>query len=122
MANRKVDLIRRLLRERISNDPSAAAFGQTAAFADGLSALELMAFPEATVVTCVETWAQGRAQRRSDADIARLIASFRGVPPLESVEAVIRGCVQREHGHGGFLPGDHVERCITAAKSQYGIS
>jgi hypothetical protein len=123
MADGKVNLIRALLRQRIAIDPTAKRLGQTPAFADEMPTMMLMGLPEATIVTCVESWAQMRGQRVPDAEIARRIASFRGgAPGATTVEDVIRYRVQAEHGQSGFLPAEHVEWCIREARTAYGIA
>ncbi len=122
MSDQKVNLIRTLLRQRIALDPTAKAMGQTPALADEMPMMMLMGLPEATIVTCVESWAQLRQQRVADAEIAKRIASLRGgAPGANTVEDVIRDRVQAEHGQSGFLPSEHVEACIREAKRAYGI-
>lgn len=88
----------------LSNDPAAAAHGQTADFADSMRTLMMMGMAEATIVTCIESWGQLRGQGVSDADATKKIASFRGGASGTTVEAVIRSRVQSEHGHSGYLP------------------
>jgi len=117
----KESLIRRLLWQRVSQDPAAAAHGQGPEFVDNMPTLILMGTPEATIVTCVETWAKLKQSGQSEATIASRIASFRGGSSQGgSVEAVIRNRVQAEHGHSGFLPAEHVDWCIRQAKTTYG--
>lgn len=114
--------MRRLLKARIERDPSARAMGQGPEVADKLNTLMLMGMPEATIVTCVETWAQLRKQGHSDSMIASKIASFRGGDSSGgNVEGVIRERIQAEHGHGTFLPVDHVDWCIEQARIEYGV-
>lgn len=67
MADPKVNLIRTLLRQRIAADPTAKAMGQTPALADEIPPEMLLGLPEATIVTCVESWAQLRRQGIPDA-------------------------------------------------------
>lgn len=121
VSGQKEALIRRLLKRRIANDPAAAAHGQTPDFADSMPTLMMMGMAEATIATCVESWAQLRAQGMSDADAARKIASLRGGASGSTVEEVIRSRVQSEHGHSGYLPASHVDWCIQEAKAAYGI-
>ena len=122
VSGQKESLVRRLLRQRVSQDPSAAAYGQGPEFADKMPTLMLMGTPEATIVTCVETWAKLKQSGQGEAAIASRIASFRGGSSQGgSVEAVIRSRVQAEHGHSGFLPAEHVDWCIREAKVTYGI-
>jgi len=122
LSGQKESLIRRLLRNRISQDPSAASYGQSPDFADKMPTLMLMGTPEATIVTCVETWAKLKQSGQVEAAIANRIASLRHGPSHRaSVEAVIRDRVQAEHGHSGFLPAEHVDWCIREAKITYGI-
>ena len=122
VSSQKESLIRRLLRQRVSQDPSAAAYGQGPEFADKMPTLMLMETPEATIVTCVEMWAKLRQSGQSDTAIASRNASFRGGSSHgSSVEIVIRNRVQAEHGHSGFLPAEHIDWCIREAKVNYGI-
>jgi hypothetical protein len=74
----KERLIRRLLKARVACDPSARAMGRGPEFADSVNSLMLMRLPEATIVTCVESWTQLKGQGLSEAAIAQKIASFRG--------------------------------------------
>jgi hypothetical protein len=118
----KERLIRRLLKARVARDPSARAMGQGPEFADSVNSLMLMGLPEATIVTCVESWAQLKGQGLSEAAIAQKIASFRGADSMGAgVEAVIRSRMLAKHGHGGFLPADHVDWCIKEARGAYGV-
>lgn len=118
----KEDLVRRLLKRRIAEDPNAHALGQTPAFADRLDTFQLMGLPEATIVTCIETWATGSKQGLSEDEIARRIAEFRGAPYSGGgVRAVIRVLMQTEHGNSWYLPTEHVEWCIREARAAYGI-
>ncbi len=118
----KDDLIRRLLKRRIAEDPNARALGQTPDFADGIDTFQLMGLPEGTIVTCVETWATAAKQGVSEDDIARRIADYRGAPYASGgVEALIRTLVQGEHGNASYLPSTHVEWCIREARTAYGI-
>jgi hypothetical protein len=118
----KEDLMRRLLKARVARDPSARAFGQGPEFADSVNSFVLMGMPEATIVTCVESWAQLRNQGLNESAIAEKIAAFRGGTSLGGgVEEVIRARVLGEHGHGGFLPADHVDWCIKEARAFYGV-
>jgi len=122
MSDQKESLVRRLLKQRITNDPAAAAHGQDAESADSMPVFILMGMAETTIVTCVESWMQLRKQGISDADAAQKIASFRGGASGTTVEAVIRSRVQSEHGHSGYLPPDHIDWCIQEAKSVYDVS
>lgn len=118
----KESLIRRLLKRRIAQDPNAHALGQTPAVADDLGTQQLMGLPEATIVTCVETWAVLSREGLSQDEIARRIAQHRGTRyPGDGVEALIRICVDAEHGNALYLPSAHVEWCIREARTAYGI-
>lgn len=74
----KEQLIRRLLKARVACDPSARARGHGPEFADSVNSLVLMGLPEATIVTCVESWAQLKAQGLTDPAIAQKIAASPG--------------------------------------------
>jgi hypothetical protein len=118
----KEQLMRRLLKARVARDPSARAMGQGPEFADSVNSLVLMGLPEATIVTCVESWAQLRGQGLSEPAIAQKIAAFRGGSSFGGgVVDVIRARVLGEHGHSGFLPADHVDWCIKEARAAYGV-
>lgn len=119
---KKENLIRRLLRERIEDDPSAAEFGQDASFAGKMPVTMLLGMPEATIVTCVESWAELKKQGIKNAEIAKRIAAFRRVPTdKKTVNAVIMQIVIAEHGHGGYLPVPHITYCIVEAQKVYGL-
>lgn len=116
----KERLIRRLLRARIEKDPSAKRFGQDAAFADSVPVGTLMGLPEATIVTCVETWARFKQQGLPEVEIARQVAAFRRKDSRgNDMEETIRIIVQEEHSQGGFLPADHIDYCIREARQSY---
>lgn len=78
VTGQKVTLIRRLLRERIRQDPTAAVYGQGPQLAVEMPALMMMGTPEATIVTCVETCANLSRAGQNELTTANRIASFRG--------------------------------------------
>lgn len=118
----KEQLIRRLLKARVARDPSARTMGQGPEFADSINSMMLMGLPEATIVTCIESWAQLKAQGATEAAIARKIGAFRGgASSSGSVVDVIRTRVLGEHANSGFLPTDHIDWCIAEARSAYGV-
>lgn len=116
----KEQLIRRLLKARLARDPSGSKTGHGPAFADTVNSLVLMGLPEATIVTCVESWAQMKKQGLSDVVVAQRISAFRGGSQVGSgVADVIRARVLAEHGHSTFLPADHIDLCIQEARKVY---
>ena len=118
----KESLIRRLLKRRIAQDPNAHALGQTPAFADRIDTFQLMGMPEATIVTCVETWGALTRDGMTEDDIARWIAQYRGARYTGGgVQRLIRTLTQTEHGDAWYLPADHIEWCIREARAAYGI-
>lgn len=117
----KEQLIRSLLKKRISEDPSTAGYGQGPEYADKISFIQLMGHAEATIVTCVQNWKYARDQGSPDVYAASMIANHRNAPPAGTVEEVIHTCVEQEHGHSGFLPSSHIDWCIEEAKKYYGI-
>jgi len=118
----KESLIRRLLKRRIAEDPNAKALGQTTAFADRIELFQLMGLPEATIVTCVETWATLARQGVGEDEIARRIAAHRGAPyPGGGIQNLIRALVQTEHANALYMPATHVEWCIREARGAYGV-
>ncbi len=119
---KKEQLIRRLLKDRVVRDPSAHAMGQGPEFADSVNSLVLMGLPEATIVTCVESWAQLKRQGFNETDIAQKIAAMRGGSSFGAdVVEVIHALASGGHGHSGFLPADHVDWCIKEARAAYGV-
>lgn len=140
----KEALIRRLLKHRIDSDPNARALGQAQAIADGLDAFQLLALPEATIVTCVETWAVLARRGCGEDEVVRRIGEFRGlplsgdprvaafimggfdaalghVPTPRGVEALIRSLMSIEHSNSAKLTDAHVDWCIREARAAYRI-
>lgn len=118
----KEQLIRRLLKVRVTRDPFASAMGQGPEFADSVNSLILMGLPEATIVTCVESWAQLKARGLSESAIAQKMAVFREGSSFDGdMVEFIRTHVLSKHGHGGFLPADHIDWCIKEARAVYGV-
>jgi hypothetical protein len=118
----KESLIRRLLERRIAQDPNAARFGQTPAFAHRIDALQLMGMPEATIVTCVETWATLSRQGVLEDEIARRIAEHRAAHYTGGgVQPLIHRLMQTEHSDAWYLPAAHIDWCIREARTAYGV-
>lgn len=84
MSAEKEALIRRLILDGIrdgyyADSPSAVA---------RLGVVRLMGTPEATIVTCVESWAKLKAQGFDQDAIASKIATFRGVEVGKDHDAI----------------------------------
>ena len=118
----KIALVRRLLKKRVTDDPNAHALGQTSAIINELSEFQLMGSPEATIATCVESWAAMANQGQAEHEIAESIALLRSVPYSDGgVRAVINSCVRQEHASASFLPESHIDWCIAEARAAYGV-
>lgn len=118
----KEHLIRRLLHSRLSSYSSVSGPGRAPDSAYSVNSLLLMGVPEATIVTCVESWAHLKAQGLCDNDIANQIASFRRTPFFGGgVEDVICRCVRSEHGARCHLTTEHLAWCIHEARAAYRV-
>lgn len=122
-SNEKLGLIRRLLKERIRTDPNAKQFGQDESFADSIPDRQLLGLPEATIVTCVESWSSLRKRGLADGEVVLKIAAFRNQAGayFSRVEDLIEACVKSEHGHSGHLTASHVKWCIKESKTFYRV-
>lgn len=117
----KETLIRRLLKRRMKIDPTTAVLGPPSV-ADTLPALVLLGTPEATIVTCVETWAQFLEEGASEAHAVVAICSHRGIPRTKTVPDAIRHAVTTEHEMTSGAQRDHTEWCLEEAMKAYGVS
>lgn len=119
---KKENLMRRLLKERIKSDSSASSHGQGPEYADSVSTMMLIGLPEATIVTCVETWANFNRQGRSEQEAAAAIAQHRRVSSASGgVVEVIQRIMKSEHGHSGFMTPEHVDYCIRESRREFGV-
>ena len=73
----KEDLIRSLVKKRVSNDPMASRMGFDARMVDSLDAIQLISTPEGSIVTIVETYALLKKQGASDRQIFDRIEAHR---------------------------------------------
>jgi len=76
----KIKLIRDLSKRRVQNDPVTSMSGDVASILgdiESFSEIELMGLPEATIVTIVETYWQGKTRGLSDKEILETIENYR---------------------------------------------
>lgn len=122
----KEDLIRGLAKQRLAGDAAAAAFGATPAAIDALPLEMLMGLPEATIVTIVESWSQGRSQKISEDHIFHLIEAHRSMaaegemPASPTLDSYVKYRVSLEHADGAPLSAAHIEHCIREAREFFG--
>ena len=121
MSSEKEALIRHLLKEGIrTNREYYAAF--TPEVADTMSSVQLLGTAQATIVTCVESWAKGRSLGFDDAAIAIKITKFRNIISRDSVDAAIDNILLGERGMPEYFElCNHFAYCKQEAKRFYGI-
>lgn len=100
----KNQMVRDLLKHRIAEDPGARMRGQVPELADSLTPAQLMSLPEATIVTCVETWAALSRQGIGEPEIVKRITLHRGSRFVgRDVASLIRDLVRSEHSNAVFF-------------------
>lgn len=115
-------LIRRLLQHRPQHSESRDATSSDRATND-ISTFILMGLPEATIVTCVESWAELRRQGVPEKGIVDRLAALRKAPSLPyPIDHWIKKLVLAEHGLELFVLNTHFDWCIQEAKKFYGLS
>ena len=78
-SKQKEAFVIRELRESFHRDPIAHALGGADKFIDRLSSIQIMGTPEATAITCAESYARFKARGFSEESTCREIASLRRI-------------------------------------------
>lgn len=122
----KEDLIRGLVKKRVSNDPMASSMGFDARMVDSLDALELISTPEGTIVTIVETYALMKKQGASDQQIFDGIEAHRstigsGVMPSPlDLESYTQYRIAVECRHVMSISSDFVSEAVQICRQHFG--
>lgn len=123
----KEDLIRTLVKKRVTGDVLAAAVDATPEAIDELPLEILISLPEATIVSIVEAWAQGRSRQMPEEHIFHLIETHRSMaaqgklPASPTLSSYVRYRTDLEHGHATPpLSAAHIEHCIREAQQFFG--
>lgn len=101
----KQDLIRTLVKKRLTGDALAEAVGATPEAIDELPPEMIMGLPEATIVSIVEAWTQGRSQQIPEEKIFQFIEAHRSMGPQGKLHAsptlssYVRYRIDLECGH-----------------------
>ncbi len=122
----KESLIRALAKKRVATDTAAAMFGATPDAIEALPLEMLMGLPEATIVSIVEAWTQGKSQGIPEEHVFQLIEAHRSMvaegtmPEAPTLQSYVNYRVALEHGHGAPLAVGHVDDCIRQAREFFG--
>lgn len=122
----KEDLIRSLVKRRVREDPLAEGMGYSESMVDSLGTMELMGFPEAAIVTIVETYALSQQSGASDEAIFDHIENHRSqigsgtMPTPLNLESYIKYRIQIEHSHGAPISEQFISDAIATCRDHYG--
>jgi len=116
----KENLIKKLVRKRLQNDPIAKMLGNV----DDLSDLELMGLPEATIVTIIETYCTMKHQANlPDDEIFEAIEAHRSMfgdkgemPSPLTLSSYIKYRLGIEHSHGAPISSKFIDEAIGETK------
>lgn len=123
----KIDLIKKLAKDRVRKDPMAESLGYNEGMVDSLGTMELMSTPEGTLVTIVETYALLLKSGEREEFILNHIENHRaqlgvGAMPIPlNLESYIKYRIEMEHSHGAPISEEFISRAISVARSQYGF-
>lgn len=121
----KDDLIRNFVKKRLAGDALAAAVGAPEAV-DQVPLEMLMGSAEATIVSIVEAWTQGRSRQIPEEQIFQFIEAHRSMaaqgelPASPTLSSYVRYRIDLEHDHGVPLSAAHIEHCIREAQQFFG--
>ena len=130
--DKKLNLIRQLVKRRIENDPvlKEKYAGKGAPKVDDIPEMVLMGLPEGTIVSIVETyWMMKFKASSSDKEILELIELHRStqvpnpegttMPSPLTVSNYIKYRLHIEHSHGVPISNEFVDECIKKAYEAY---
>ena len=119
----KENLIRTLVKKRVAGDVFADAVGATPKAVDELAPEIVISLPEATIVSIVEAWTQGRSRQIPEEHVFQFIEAHRsmaaqGKPPASpTLNSYVSYRVNLEHGHAHPpLSAAHIEHCVREAR------
>lgn len=122
----KEDLIRSLLKKRVSNDPMASLMDFDARMVDSLEALQLISTPEGTIVTIVETYALMKKQSASDQQIFDGIEAHRSIigsgamPSPPNLESYTQYRIALECRHVAPISSGFVSEAVKICRQHFG--
>lgn len=122
----KEDLIRILVKKRVTDEAAFASVGLTPEAVDALPHEILICLPEATIVSIVKAWAEGKSQQMREEQIFQLIETFRstagqGVPPASpTLSSYVKYRVALEQTGDAPLSEAHIDYCIREAQQFFG--
>lgn len=122
----KNDLIRSLAKQRVRDDPMAAAMGFNEHMVDSLGMMQLAGLPESTIITIVETFAMLKKHGASDQEIFQRIEAHRSsigsgeMPNPLNLESYIQYRVELEHSHGSPISEEFVSEATRVCREHYG--
>jgi len=120
----KIKLIENLAKMRFQNDPIAEVFS-VVEYIDSLSDTKLMALPEATIVTIVETYWQSKNQGLSDKETFEAIENHRAIigagtiPSPLTLSTYIKYRVGLEHSGIAPISENFIDEAIKEATAYY---
>lgn len=125
----KSELIKSLVKRRISEDPFAEAEGYTESMVDKLSKSQLMGTPEAAIVSIIETYESMQKIGASAHDILTHIESHRSqlgaepesMPDPLLLEPYIHYRVYIENMSGTYITETMISAAIENTKSHYKV-
>lgn len=122
------DLIRALVKKRVTGDALADAVGATPEAIDEFPPEILISLPEATIVWIVKAWVQGELGQMPEERIFQLIEATRSMatqgelPASPTLSSYIKYRIDLEHGHGHPpVSVAHIEHCIREAHQFLGL-
>lgn len=122
----KEDLIRSLVKKRVSNDPMASRMGFDARMVDSLDALQLISTPEGSIVTIVETYALMKKQGASDQHIFDGIEAHRStigngaMPSPLDLESYAQYRIAVECRHVMSISSGFVSEAVQICRQHFG--
>ncbi|MEX2164012.1 MAG: hypothetical protein WD823_07190 [Sulfuricaulis sp.] len=122
----KNDLVRSLAKQRVREDPMAAAMGFNENMIDGLGMMQLAGLPESGIATIVETFATLKKHGVPESEIFARIEAHRSsigsgrIPNPLSLESYIRYRIDIEHNHGAPISEEFLAEAIRVCRQHFG--
>jgi hypothetical protein len=123
---RKNDLIRRLAKQRVREDPMMASMGINETTIDFLGRLEYAGLPENVIVSIIETYARLKKRGVPDREILGRIEKRRSsissgkMPQPLNLETYIQYRLELEHSHGVPISASFVAEAVRVCRTQFG--
>jgi hypothetical protein len=122
----KNDLVRNLAKQRVREDPLAAAMGFNETMIDSLGMMQLAGLPESGIATIVESFVALKKYGVPEPEIFARIEAHRSsigsgqIPNPLSLESYIRYRVEIEHSHGAPISEEFLAEAIRACRQHFG--